>query len=297
MKLPIDAESSQAFTEVAQSARMSGRLLRSVGDPRPDSNFARIGAIYPFEKPSDWCRAYLGAALEHLTLWADYVAPLRFHESQETMLSLRPAYTLARAALESSAQAVWMLTTRDPMECIRRHLSLMRWDLQEHRKSKLDLAEKEKVKAREQLMLDRVSTVFAPEQISPPGGYLAVIKDACGATDLDIDAEDAERIWRAASGSAHGKYWPSIDLQDILPGEEYEPGHFRAIRFPDPKGMAEVLKCADGMTTYGVLKFADYSGADIGELILEAQSWLAEVIPFRADADPSVIGRLKSGKA
>jgi hypothetical protein len=53
------------------------------------------------------------------------------------------AYTLARAATEASARAVRLTDTRGPVECVRRHLSLMRWDLQEHRKSKLDPGQKE----------------------------------------------------------------------------------------------------------------------------------------------------------
>lgn len=58
---------------------MANRILHNVEDPSPDSNFAQINAIYPNEKASDWHRSYLTAALEHLLVWADIVAPLRFH--------------------------------------------------------------------------------------------------------------------------------------------------------------------------------------------------------------------------
>lgn len=282
MKMPIDAESSQAFTEVAQSARLCQKILASVGDPAPSSNFDRISEIYPFEKPSDWCRAYLGAAMEHLIMWADYAAPLRFHDEQETIFRLRPAYTLARASIESSAQAVWMLGTQNPMELVRRHLALMNWDLEEHRKSKSDATEKEAVKLRQRKLLERVAGVFEADEIRPPAGYLAVLRDACDSPEVALDPDEVERIWRAASGAAHGKYWPSLDLQHVIPGEEYEPGQFRTVRVPNARGMAEVLRAADTMTTYGVFRFADYSGADLGSLIDDAKRWLATVIPFRS---------------
>jgi hypothetical protein len=124
-------------------------------------------------------RAYLMAAIEHMLTWADLTAPLKFHDEQVTNVRLRPAYTLARATIEASAQAVWLMDTLDPIECIRRHLSLMRWDLQEHRKSKLDQAEKDIIKAREAELLRRVSQVFKPDDIKPPNTYLDVIRSAC----------------------------------------------------------------------------------------------------------------------
>ena len=58
-------------------------------------------------------------------MWADYSAPLRFHDEQTINFTLRPTLTLARAAIEASAQAVWLMDTTDPIECIRRHISLM----------------------------------------------------------------------------------------------------------------------------------------------------------------------------
>jgi hypothetical protein len=296
MDIPVrvDEENSRAWTEVAIGSRIDHRVLSLVGDPVGHSNFAQVNDLYPFEKVSDRVRAYLAAALEHLMFWADYAAPLRFHEEQVTNFTLRPAYTLARAAIEASAQAVWLMDTRDPMECVRRHLCLIRWDLQEHRKSKLDLVDKRAVEERENDLLKRVSQVFKPEQIRPPGGgYLEVIRSACAANDLDLDAQDAERLWRAASGAAHGKYWPSVELQKVHPGEEYEPGHFRSVQLPDPSGMTEVLRAAHTMSQYGVLRFADYAGAGIQALLEEATKWVTMRLPVRADATPEELRKLR----
>jgi len=72
-----------------------------IGDPRPDSNFAKVADLYPVEKVSDRVRAYLLAGIEHMLTWAELAAPLRFHEEQVMTVTLRPAYTLARATIEA----------------------------------------------------------------------------------------------------------------------------------------------------------------------------------------------------
>jgi hypothetical protein len=252
-----------------------------VGDPRAGSNFADVSRLYPYEKVSDRVRAYLMAGIEHMLTWADLTAPLKFHEEQVTNVMLRPAYTLARATIEASAQAVWLMDTLDPIECIRRHLSLMRWDLQEHRKSKLNQVEKDVIKAREAELLRRVSQVFTRDDITPPNTYLDVIRSACTAKGLNLDADAAERIWRAASGAAHGKYWPTLDLQHIQVGEEYEPGHHRTVQLPDASAITEVLEAANTMSQYGVVLYAQYSGVDVAAVLGEAMAWVAERVPLK----------------
>jgi hypothetical protein len=188
---------------------------------------------------------------------------------------------LARATIEASAQAVWLLDTRDPVECVRRHLSLIRWDLQEHRKSKLEPTEKDLIRAREDDLLRRVSQVFQPDDIKPPGGYLDVIRSACNANGLKLEAAAAERLWRAASGAAHGKYWPTLELQHIQVGDEYEPGQHRTVQLPNSSAMTEVLEAANTMSQYGVVLFAQYSGVDVETVLGEAMAWVAQRIPLK----------------
>ena len=84
------------WTEVAHGARFSHHLLTQVGEPRAGSYFAKIQSLYPFESPAAFTRGYLDAALEHLLLWADYAAPLKFPPEHQVTFRLRPAYTLAR---------------------------------------------------------------------------------------------------------------------------------------------------------------------------------------------------------
>lgn len=133
------------------------------------------------------------------------------------------------------------MDTTDPMECIRRHICLMRWDLQELRKSKLDATEKAKAKDLEDALVHRVSDVFADDQVWVPNGYLDVIRSACAADGVTLEPDDAERIWRAASGAAHGKYWPTLELQQAIPVEE-ALGEFRTVLIPDVDGISEVLR-------------------------------------------------------
>lgn len=206
----------------------------------------------------------------------------------------RPPYTLARAAMEAAAQAVWMLDTRDPIECLRRHLSLIRWDLQEHKRSKSDPKEKQEVAARDRDLVSRVSEAFTEDEIKPPPGYLWVLQQACRASNLNVEVDQVERLWRAASGSAHGMYWPTQDLQKFveLPAED---GKVRRVRVADAQGIAEVLRAAYTMTQYAVLKYADFAGADIWSLMDASRTWLAGKITLREDADPTVIDRLLHG--
>jgi hypothetical protein len=288
----LDEGTQQAWIGVAHAARAYHRLLTQLPmDPLPKSNLRQVDDFYPFEKVSTRARAYLDAALEHLLLWADYAAPLKFHPDQEINFTLRPAHTLARAAMEASAQAVWLMSTRDPKECVRRHLSLMRWDLQEQRKSRMDQNDKEFFKLKEAELINRVSQVFTEVQIAPPTSYLGVIRSACEPTDLDVDPNDAERLWRAASGAAHGKYWPNVDLKDVEVGEEYEPGHFRSRALPSASRMTEVLEQADKMTAYGVLRFAHFAGADVGVAMAAAIEWVADQIPIKPDASRAELKR------
>lgn len=295
-RVPVPEEHSRAFTEVAQGARLSWQVLITAGDPRPGSNFAQVSELYPFERVSDWTHAYLSAAYEHLIFWADYVAPFKFHPEQVTNFTLRPAYTLARAALESASQAVWILSSRNLIECIRRHLCLVRWDYREHAKSVTDPEHKARILEQDARLLERVASVFSSDELKPPRGYLKVIEWACETEDsLDLAAVDAKRIWCAASGSAHGKYWPKGDLQHVVPGEEYEPGQFRALTLPDSACMVEALEAAYRMAQVGVLRHADFCGADIPALTDEARAWLAGRIPLRSDADPEARARLRHG--
>jgi hypothetical protein len=292
-RTPVPAEHSEEFNRLSQGIRLTWHLFAAVGAPAPGSNFDQVHQLYPFERVSDWAASYIQAAYEHLIMWADFAAPFKFHPDQVVNFALRPSYTLARAALESSAQAVWLLDTLDPLDCIRRHIRLVRWDLQEHRKSKLDRAEKSAVKAREAALVTRVSEVFKEDDIRPPNGYLDVLKWACAPKDLDLDAATVEALWRAASGAAHGKHWPNDDLQKIVPQGEAENGALSVRKFPDTATMVEMLWAGYKMSQYAALKYATYSGADVPTLMDNAREWVMSNITFRDDITEGELAEFK----
>ena len=131
--------------------------------------------------------------------------------------------------------------------------------------------------------------MFDEEDLRAPR-HLAVLRAAAPVADLDPD--DVERLWRSASGAAHGKSWPALELQHVVPIEEHEPGQFRVVRYPDPAAMTSVLRAAERLTMYGVLRHADFAGAHIADVMDEARRWLASVVPHRDDADPAVLAQL-----
>lgn len=291
-QVPVPPDVSQEFTAIAHGSRLAKYMLDLCGDPVSNSNFQQVNELYPYEKVSDRARHYLNAALEHMLFWADLAAPFKFHSEQTVTFTLRPSLALARAALESSAQAVWLMDTVDPLECVRRHLSLIRWDLAAHRKSYLDQSSKDRVKQRDTQLLTRIQRVFDEEQVAPPRGYLHIIQEACKPSDLRINAEDTERLWRAMSGAAHGMYWTNLDLTQVEVGEEYEEGQYRTIAYPDPAAMVASLDTSLAMAQYGVLKYLHYAGADIAELQDTASRQLAQEVPFKPDADPDIVEKI-----
>lgn len=288
-QLPVDETSSRAWAAVAFGTRTIDHVLRAISGPSPDSNFDQIDAIYSYEKASDWNRSYLTAALEHLAVWADMVAPLKFHPEHRVLHTFRPAYTLARAAIEASSQAVWLTSGGTAQECARRHLSLIRWDFVEQRKSMMTAEAKQHMRERDGQLLERAAHLFDVTKLSPPNQY-DVLRAV--APVLDLEDDRLEEIWRAASGSAHGRVWPSLSLQHVVPLSEYEPGQFQTLRIPDAVKMTEVLQLAERMTTYGVLRHADFCGADIPTLLEEARLFLLSVTPLREDADPATVNLL-----
>ena len=168
---------------------------------------------------------------------------------------------------------------------------LVRWDYVEQRKSLVGNAQAQKaVTDLDAKLLERTAVAFPAAELQPPSHYTVLRSTA---DHIGLVPDGLERIWRAASGSAHGKVWPTLALQHVVPLTEYEPGQFRTLRVPDAKGMTEVLEVAERMTMHGVLRHADYCKADSHALIGAARVWLASVVPFREDADPEVVACLK----
>jgi hypothetical protein len=293
IRVPVPDDQSLRFTELAHGSRLIHQVHSHVGDPAAGSNFFRTAELYPFESIAQQSRRYLDAAFEHLLFWADHVAPLKFHSDQTTNFTLRPCFTLARAALEASAQAVWLLSTTDPVECIRRHVCLRRWDLDEQAKW-ADGERKSEFRNEDRELVERVAKVFTTEQVRAPNGYLHVLQLACANEDLRLNDKDVERLWRAASGAAHGKQWPD---QEFRRPAASAPAELATALFPDTGAMLAILEVAHQMTQIGALQHAAYSGADIPALIENARVWMAENMPLKDGVSDAVREWLARGDA
>lgn len=288
----LTREIIEPWVAVAHSSRLSADILSQIGEPLKESNFDQINGLYPFERASDWCREFLSAGIEHMQLWADHVAPLRFHAEAEVIHTFRPVQTLSRASVESAAHAVWVMDGNTALECARRHLCLVLDDLDQQGKATPDPERKKHLKEARRTLLERLESVIKESEIGRFPGYMNMVKQAAatvatkGKADSDLrDPAVVERLWRASAGSAHGKRWPSLELQLVTPGQEIAPGTFETSRIPDPAAITKILNLANEVLTYGVFRFADYSGytPQLSTIMASAQQRLAERIPRRND--------------
>jgi hypothetical protein len=76
-----------------------------------------------------------------------------------------------------------------------------------------------------------------------------------------------------------------LELQIVDPGKEISPGQFEAHRAPDPVAITRILNLANSILTYGVLRFADFSGYEpqLATMMGDAQKRLTAFIPKRSD--------------
>ena len=115
--------------------------------------------------------------------------------------------------------------------------------------------------------------------------YWSAVDPSCSAASLldrsATETAEVERLWRASAGSADGKRWPSVELQIVLPKAEIGPRRYATELIPDPDAITRILKLADAVLTYGVLRFADYSGyaPQLGSMLTGANEGLSRLIP------------------
>lgn len=282
----------ERWAAVAHSARMMTDVLGQIGEPLPGSPLAQVNASYSHERGSDWCRSFLSAALEHLEFWGDQVAPLKFHPELEIQHSFRPAQTLSRAAIESSAHVVWVLDAQTAQECTRRHLCLVVHDFEEQRKAATGHERKQLLAERRKTLIERVGPTFPEDEVKRFPGYMELVKQAAAVVAAKgsqkaaaHDSDSVERLWRASAGSAHGKRWPSHELQIVIPREEFLPGQFQTSQMPDPSAITSITELAGSLTSYAVLRFADYSGYEprLASMMERARDRLSAKIPRRHD--------------
>ena len=288
------------LTELALRFRVESYVFHSFGDPTPESPIAEANAIFHWEKASDWCGEYLSAALQSASMWADFHAPLSFDPQARVLIRPRPLQGLARSVLEAASQAVWVMTAETPVDLAQRHLRLMHTDLLEQRKAyrlqgeRIDAAQRQLDTFKDRIGRSAVDTAVVLKDIN----YLTMIRAAAAALNAlgkQIDADEAEYVWRLASGSTHGKRWAMFELNNVQNLEEYEPGQVRVSRTTRLDVAYRALALSYEIAQFGVAIYGARAGHDYLEAQRRAVLEVAKEIPVDPEREverQEVVARL-----
>ncbi|MUL58483.1 hypothetical protein FZI96_28155 [Mycobacterium sp. CBMA311] len=274
----LPAQQQQKWKECVYAARSCELVLSRVMDPRPGSDWAKADLFYPWEKVSVWVRDYLRASAEHLCLWADIVAPFRFEPDAINHARMRPYLSLARAALESAAHALWLSEVDGPQECLARFLRLMHHDFAFHKKAlEADNMDTTAIDQRIVNLKARVDEHAIPVTLTDKvPGYERLVRLAATATDHDPNRW--AYLWQTASGAAHGQNWFGIETHTHTPVAEYEQGHFRTITIPDPEFITDTVRAASDSLQWGTVRWL-LMGRHSPELIGQATVEIYQRMP------------------
>lgn len=253
---PLNREEITPWLEVAQGTRVNVDVLGRLMPPK-EGSFLRPTEEDPLKKMAWWCHGFLEAAADHLLLWADYAAPLKFHPEAETVHTLRPAFTLARAVMESAAQVIWVLSPEEVPVRGRRFVQLVLWDLDEQTKAAVGTDAHAELRQQRDAMF---AACGGTARTFRPPRYLDMIRGVAEFLNDDdpvdpLTPDRVERVWRSTAGAAHGKQWPEFEFNSRV---EVAGGLFSST--PKVAAISEVLKVADKFPSVGVLLFAMSTG-------------------------------------
>ncbi|MEE6167425.1 MULTISPECIES: hypothetical protein [unclassified Mycolicibacterium] len=256
---PVPEEHLREWKGSALMVRTCNLVLKRIADPTPTSALAAADVHYPQEKVSAWSREYLLAGADSLNFWADHFSPFEFAADAVNEVRYRPYLLLARSGLESAAHGLWTLSAATSEECAQRHVRLLHRDFRYHRKA-LEAGGRDA--SHIQLRIDdleqraKQSALLRPTD--QPPGYEALIRHAA-----DIAGRDADEWafwWNAASGAAHGQNWLGIEGYQLHGKSEYEPGHFRVAKLPDPEFITNIIDAASSCLLAGTVKWLGLAG-------------------------------------
>lgn len=261
----------QRMFVAAVNARTARYMLAAVGDPKAESPLDWDDRLYPFEKATAWLRQYLNAAIEHLEMYADIVVPTRYFEGMEVNIAPRPFFTLCRSAIESAAQAVWIMYGDGPAGRVERHLRLLYKDFDEQAKAAKaagDTGEAGGALARRDAIAERLDGMVSPDLLKAKLNYLDMVR--ASAKLIERGPDELEVLWRTASAATHGKSWFVDATHETEKGEEYQPGYFRAVRTPREEVLLDVEETACHFTLSAVFRYVNGLGYDAGPLFASA---------------------------
>lgn len=278
----VTEEVRGAWASLAAATRVDRRVLDQVGDPIEGSDLQTDDRGYRWEKCSAWVAQYLGACLDHLELFANTVQPLQQFEGMTVRNPPRAYFTLARAATEAAAQALWILEPDDTADRVHRHLRLLFHDLRQFELAlrNQDDPRHEQVRARMKAIGERTAGIYSFGSIkSPEPRYLDMIRD--GALAVGRQPDELETLWRGASAAAHGKNWFQDFGARSVYGEEYESGYYRMTLYPDVDQITSVVQAATDLASRAVGRFTMRSGYDPTPLLNRAMAEVAEMTPVK----------------
>lgn len=261
-RVEVSEQDRDLWKIAATRVRVAQALFDLYGDPAAGSQLAADDARCRVVYLSDAVREYLAAALDNLALWTNVVMPKVFIEGVAVENPPRPYFTLARAGLDSAAQASWILFAADSEERLARHRRLAVDDLNNMRlvAKLIDDGAKQAVK-------DRIDALHAStdDRIKGAPNFLDMVRAA--SPIVGTSADDAEVLWRTASAAAHGKPWFLEATHSADIAEEFAGGRYRAVRLPDAGMISAVVTLAAEVTDRAVLQLGHLLGAPLGDLI------------------------------
>lgn len=274
----VPEEHTTTWTANAHIVRMCELVLERTVDSLPQSSLGQADAIYQWEKVSVWARNYLLAAAEHLSLWADLVAPYDCPPDAVNAVRMRPYLLLARSGIEAAAHAIWLLDVPTMPECVQRHVRLMHRDFNLHKKALEARGDDiSRIAGRITLLKERAAELpFATSPKHSPPGYEKLVRNA--ATVTGNDEGQWAYLWNAASGAGHGQNWFGIEGFNLLPSQEYQPGHFRALSIPDPVFITETIEAAALCLHWGTARWLIMGGHG-PDLLQEAKIEILDKMP------------------
>lgn len=190
----------------------------------PDSDIANDNRLIP-----DWPVAFLtfdllGSAVDHFNTLRLSSGTHDTDPDREIYWHARSSWTLLRASIECASQTIWMLCENDPDVRMIRYLRTWydeRYNYFKAQRLTASPAEREGLK----LIEDWDTQEFTPrvtkwDSVEKPGKLRAtpIFRDCVRIAAEFVQAvrpDDAELLWRVASGYAHGRAWASQETGRI----------------------------------------------------------------------------------